>query len=180
MPGSRFSDFALTVSPNNLGRHLMKTLLFASLTLAALALPATAQDRHKPMYVTPAEAAKLTAKVVGGVSTHFLAPASGHLTARDAYGQELVYRTASGVPEVHANWADHFVVTEGEATLVVGGTVVGEHETGPGEKRGTSITGGTSYALTPGTSITVPPGVPHWTVLKPGAHFRAVVFKLKD
>jgi quercetin dioxygenase-like cupin family protein len=58
--------------------------------------------------------------------------------------------------------------------------VVGEHETGPGEKRGTSITGGTSYALTPGTSITVPPGVPHWTVLKPGAHFRAVVFKLKD
>lgn len=151
----------------------MKSLLFVSLALFALALPAAAQDQHKPMYVTPAEAAKLTAKVADGVATHFL-------VKKDTYGQELVYRTASGVPEIHRDWADHFVVTEGEATLVVGGSVVGEHETGPGEKRGTSIAGGTSYALTPGTSITVPPGMPHWTVLKPGAHFRAVVFKLKD
>jgi len=151
----------------------MKSTLFAVLVLGALALPAMAQDQHKLMYVTPAEAVKLTAKLVDHAGTHFL-------VRKDAYGQELVYRDGSGVPEVHANWADHFVVTEGEATLVVGGTVVGEHETGPGEKRGTSITGGTSYALTPGTSITVPPGMPHWTVLKPGAHFRAVVFKLKD
>lgn len=151
----------------------MKTLLFVSLALGALALPAIAQDQHKLMYVTPAQTTKLTAKVVDGVATHFL-------VKNDTYGQELVYRTASGVPEIHRDWADHFVATEGEATLVVGGTVVGEHETGPGEKRGTSITGGTSYVLTPGTSITVPPGMPHWTVLKPGAHFRAVVFKLKD
>jgi mannose-6-phosphate isomerase-like protein (cupin superfamily) len=116
---------------------------------------------------------KLTSKVVDGVSTNFL-------VRKDAYGQELVYRTASGVPEVHRDWADHFVVIDGAATLVLGGTVVGEKDTGPGEKRGTSITGGKEYALTPGTNITVPPGMPHWTVLKPGTHFRAVVFKLKD
>ena len=77
----------------------MKTLLFASLALAALALPASAQDQHKLMYVTPAEAAKLTARLVDHAGTHFL-------VRKDAYGQELVYRDASGVPEVHANWAD--------------------------------------------------------------------------
>jgi mannose-6-phosphate isomerase-like protein (cupin superfamily) len=156
----------------------MKSMLLAVAVLAALALPAAAQQSQnlKPgevMYVTPAEAVKLTAKVVDGVSTNFL-------IRKDAYGQELVYRTASGVPEVHRDWADHFVVMEGAATLVIGGTVVNAKETGPGETRGTSITNGKEYALTPGTNITVPPGVPHWTVLKPGAHFRAVVFKLKD
>lgn len=156
----------------------MKMPSFVPLLLAALILPAAAQQSQnlKPgevMYVTPDEAVKLTSRVVDGVSTNFL-------IRKDTYGQELVYRTASGVPETHANWADHFVVTEGEATLVLGGTVVGDRETGPGERRGTSITGGKEYALRPGTNITVPPGMPHWTVLKPGAHFRAVVFKLKD
>ena len=155
----------------------MKNKLLTALALTALVLPAAAQTQNpKPgevMYVTPAEVTKFTAKVVDGVSTHFM-------VKKDTYGQELVYRTASGVPEVHRDWADHFVVIEGAATLVLGGKVVDEKETGPGEKRGTSITGGKEYALTPGTNITVPPGVPHWTVLKPGAHFRAVVFKLKD
>jgi len=157
----------------------MKFLLLAVAVLSALALPAAAQAPNI-LYVTPADAAKLTAKVVGGVATHFLVPSSGHPTPKDAYGQELVYRTASGVPEVHRDWADHFIVVDGAATLVIGGTVVNAKETGPGETRGTSITNGKEYALTPGTNITVPPGVPHWTVLKPGAHFRAVVFKLKD
>ena len=155
----------------------MKNKLLTALALTALVLPAAAQTQNpKPgevMYVTPAQVTKFTAKVVDGVSTHFM-------VKKDTYGQELVYRTASGVPEVHRDWADHFVVIEGAATLVLGGKVVDEKETGPGEKRGTSITGGKEYALTPGTNITVPPGVPHWTVLKPGAHFRAVVFKLKD
>jgi mannose-6-phosphate isomerase-like protein (cupin superfamily) len=149
----------------------MKLLLVSTLALAALALPAAAQKTV--MYVTPEEVVKLTSKLTDHAGTHFL-------VRTDNYAQELVYRDASGVPEIHANWADHFVVIEGEATLVVGGTVVGEHDTGPGEKRGTSSTGGTSYALRPGVNLTVPPGVPHWTVLKPGAHLRAVVFKLKD
>jgi mannose-6-phosphate isomerase-like protein (cupin superfamily) len=153
-------------------------MLLAAAVLAAPALPAAAQQSQnlKPgevMYVTPEEAVKLTSKVVDGVSTNFL-------IRKDTYGQELVYRTASGVPEVHRDWADHFVVIEGAATLVIGGTVVNAKETAPGETRGTAITNGREYALTPGTNLTVPPGVPHWTVLKPGAHFRAVVFKLKD
>ena len=155
----------------------MKAINFASLLLVALILPAVAQDQNPApgavMYVTPREVTQLTSKLTDHAGTHFL-------VRKDTYGQELVYRDGSGVPEVHANWADHFVVIEGEATLILGGKVVDEKETAPGEKRGTSITGGKSYVLTPGTSITVPPGMPHWTVLKPGAHFRAVVFKLKD
>jgi mannose-6-phosphate isomerase-like protein (cupin superfamily) len=149
----------------------MRHAIVATLALAALALPAAAQNEI--MYVTPADVAKLTSTLTDHAGTNFL-------VRKDTYGQELVYRDGSGVPEIHRDWADHFVVVEGAATLILGGKVVGEQDTGPGEKRGTSITGGKGYALTPGTNITVPPGVPHWTVLKPGAHFRAVVFKLKD
>lgn len=158
----------------------MKKTGFALLALGLLAMPAVAQapapfqNPEGVVHVSGTEANRLMgAKVVDHLGTHFI-------YRKPEYQQELVYRDASGVPEVHAAWADHFVVTEGAATLVVGGTVVNPKETGPGEVRGTAITGGTEYALTPGTNITVPRGVPHWTVLKPGAHMRAVVFKLKD
>jgi mannose-6-phosphate isomerase-like protein (cupin superfamily) len=149
----------------------MKTALFAALLLGAIATPAFADEPFR--HVSPDEAKQLTAKLVDHIGSNFL-------YRKDSYQQEIIYRDASGVPEVHANWADHFVVTEGEATLIVGGTVVNEKETGPGEKRGTAITGGKEYQMVPGVIITVPAGMPHWTVLKPGAHLRAAVFKLKD
>ena len=149
----------------------MKIALSAALLLGAIAMPAFSAEPFR--HVTPAEANKLTSDLVDHIGTNFL-------YRKDSYLQEIIYRDSSGVPEVHANWADHFVVTEGEATLIVGGTVVNERETGPGEKRGTAITGGTEYSMVPGTIITVPAGMPHWTVLKPGAHLRAAVFKLKD
>ena len=149
----------------------MKTGLLAALLLGAIAMPVLAAEPFR--HVGPEEARQLTSKLVDHIGTNFL-------YRKDSYLQEIIYRDASGVPEVHANWADHFVVTEGEATLIVGGTVVDERETGPGEKRGTAITGGKEYPMTPGTIITVPAGMPHWTVLKPGAHLRAAVFKLKD
>lgn len=147
------------------------TVLAAGLLAGAAILPVSAQDGV--LHISPAQSAKLTANLKDHIGTHFI-------YRKDSYLQELIYRDASGVPEVHANWADHFVVTEGEATLIVGGTVTNPRESGPGEIRGTAITGGTQYAMTPGTNITVPRGVPHWTVLKPGTHLRAVVFKLKD
>ena len=43
--------------------------------------------------------------------------------------------------------ADVLYIVSGEATLIVGGTVVGAHTTGPGETRGTAITGGEKKML---------------------------------
>ena len=156
----------------------MKKTVFALLAAGLLAAPVLAQtpfqNSEGVLHMGGAEAnTRMTANLTDHLGTYFI-------YRKDSYQQELVYRDGSGVPEVHANWADHFIVTEGEATLVVGGTVVNPKETGPGETRGTAITGGKEYALTPGTNLTVPRGVPHWTVLKPGAHMRAVVFKLRD
>ena len=156
----------------------MKKTIHAVLALGLAAAPAIAQapfqNPEGVVHIGSAEANRLMgANLADHLGTHYI-------YRKPDYQQELVYRDGSGVPEVHANWADHFVVTEGEATLVVGGTVVNPRQTGPGETRGTAITGGREYPMTPGTNITVPRGTPHWTVLKPGAHMRAVVFKLRD
>src|SRR5437763_16773009 len=45
------------------------------------------------------------------------------------------HRTGPGQVEVHARETDIFYVTDGEATLVVGGTVVGGKTTGPDQIR---------------------------------------------
>ncbi len=66
------------------------------------------------------------------------------------------------VVEIHANEADLFYVIEGQSTQVLGGTVIGGKETGPGQIRGSRIDGGTTYQLGKGDVMWVPAGMPHW------------------
>ena len=69
---------------------------------------------------------------------------------------------ASPVSEVHANEADLFYVIEGDATQVLGGTVVGGKQTGLGQIRGSKVDGGQTYQLGKGDVMWVPAGMPHW------------------
>jgi mannose-6-phosphate isomerase-like protein (cupin superfamily) len=79
------------------------------------------------------------------------------------------YRTGPYAPddyrpavEVHTQEADLFYVIDGTATQVLGGTVTGGKETGPGQIRGATIEGGRTYHLSKGDVMWVPAGVPHW------------------
>jgi mannose-6-phosphate isomerase-like protein (cupin superfamily) len=71
-------------------------------------------------------------------------------------------RTAPGMVEVHDKETDTFYVLDGSATIVTGGTMIGGTDTGPGQHRGTDITGGQAQALTKGDVMVIPAGVPHW------------------
>ena len=51
----------------------------------------------------------------------------------------MAHREGSGEAELHETQADVFVVQSGEATLVIGGTVVDPKTTVPNEIRGPSI-----------------------------------------
>ena len=53
----------------------------------------------------------------------------------------LTVRTKSGGAEMHANWNDVFVVLDGEATEMTGGTMVDRKEQADGETRGTRLEG---------------------------------------
>lgn len=86
-------------------------------------------------------------------------------------------RDKDGQAEIHADWADHIFVQEGEARFATGGSAVAAQVTAPGEQRGTSIKGGTVMTMKPGEYFFVPAGTPHQMLVAPGQHIKFIAFK---
>ena len=74
----------------------------------------------------------------------------------------LAQRRTAGEVEVHEKTNHVFIIVEGEATFVTGGTLVGARETAPNQRRAPSVEGGESHHLTKGDVITIPAKTPHW------------------
>lgn len=74
----------------------------------------------------------------------------------------LAQRRQAGEVEYHDRTNHVFVMVEGEATLVVGGTMVNARRTAPDQMRAPSLEGGTTYHMTKGDVITIPAKTPHW------------------
>jgi mannose-6-phosphate isomerase-like protein (cupin superfamily) len=74
----------------------------------------------------------------------------------------LAQRRGAGEVEVHENTNHVFIIVEGEATFVTGGTLVGARNTAPGQTRAASVQGGQTHHLTKGDVITIPAKTPHW------------------
>ena len=128
-------------------RYLLTTIALFSAGLAATAAPAAAADQ-----VTYIPEEKVSAAMTK----------PGVLTKGSNYTVIMSRREKGGQSEVHAADTDTFYVIEGSATFVTGGTVEGGKTTGPGEIRGTGISGGQSRTLSKGDIIVIPKGTPHW------------------
>ena len=74
----------------------------------------------------------------------------------------LANRRKAGEVEYHEHTNHVFIMVEGEATLVVGGTMVNAKQTAPGQMRAPSAEGGTTYHMTKGDVVTIPAKTPHW------------------
>jgi mannose-6-phosphate isomerase-like protein (cupin superfamily) len=74
----------------------------------------------------------------------------------------LANRREAGEVEVHEKTNHLFIILEGEATFVTGGTLVEPRQTAPGQTRAKEVRGGTTYHLSKGDVITVPAKTPHW------------------
>ena len=74
----------------------------------------------------------------------------------------LAQRRQAGEVESHDRTNHVFVMVEGEATLVVGGTMVNARQTAPDQMRAPSLEGGTTYHMSKGDVITIPAKTPHW------------------
>ena len=74
----------------------------------------------------------------------------------------LAQRREAGPVEYHDHTNHVFVIVEGEATLVVGGTMVDPKRTAPDQMRAPSLEGGTIYHLSKCEVITIPAKTPHW------------------
>ena len=74
----------------------------------------------------------------------------------------LAQRRGTGEAEVHQKTNHVFIVVDGEATFVTGGSLVNAKQTAPDQLRGSSIQGGETRHLTKGDVITIPAKTPHW------------------
>lgn len=64
--------------------------------------------------------------------------------------------------EMHAMTNHVFIIVDGEAEFVTGGTMIDPKEISPGQTRGTGIAGGVHHHLSKGDVITIPANTPHW------------------
>ena len=149
--------------------------------LLAMALPLPAQD--KPFdYHSSAELQQKTEQTVAKAAASPTGSAGEKIASYGDHAIAISARTKSGGPEVHEHWTDVIMVTGGEATLLMGGKVVGEvaaKSGAPGEKRGTDITGGTTQVVKKGDIINIPAGTLHWIKIAPGEDFSYVNVKVK-
>jgi len=90
-----------------------------------------------------------------------LAKGGALMTSKD-FTVQGIHRAGPGQVEIHEKETDIFYVTDGDATIVTGGTMVGGRQTAPNQLRGTDVTGGQARRLTKGDVIVIPAGVPHW------------------
>jgi mannose-6-phosphate isomerase-like protein (cupin superfamily) len=74
----------------------------------------------------------------------------------------LAQRRGAGEVEVHEKTNHVFIIVEGEATFVTGGTLVSVRDTAPGQRRAPSVDGGEVHHLSKGDVITIPAKTPHW------------------
>lgn len=72
------------------------------------------------------------------------------------------HRETAGQVEVHDKETDVFYITDGEATIVTGGTMTGGRQKSPGQMLGKSIEGGETRHLVKGDVMVIPAGTPHW------------------
>jgi mannose-6-phosphate isomerase-like protein (cupin superfamily) len=91
----------------------------------------------------------------------------------------ITSRDKNGEAEAHADWTDHIFVQEGGATMILGGTINQPRAVGPGETRGSGVSGGKSFAMHPGDYVYVPVNTAHRMVLSPGQSIRYAVVKAR-
>jgi mannose-6-phosphate isomerase-like protein (cupin superfamily) len=91
----------------------------------------------------------------------------------------IAHREGSGQAEWHDKLADVIVISQGDVTMTLGGTIVDGKEVQPGEIRGSAIQGGTEVKMGPGDVEYIPPKTPHLMTLAPGKQVTYFVTKVQ-
>jgi mannose-6-phosphate isomerase-like protein (cupin superfamily) len=109
-------------------------------------------------------ASALTAAEAPGVAyaDHEKAAKAGPIAKTSDYAVSIAHRGEAGKVEMHETETDIISITDGTATFLTGGTMVGGKMTKAGQWLGTDIQGGEIHHLSKGDVIVVPAGTPHW------------------
>ena len=157
----------------------MKKQLLAICALPLLAIAAYAQnDAKKAEYFSAQDIQKQLADLAPQAKSSGSSGSTfGDYTSHQL---KLSVRTSSGGAEIHAHYDDVFVVTQGQATLITGGTVVDPKTDADGETKGPSIHDGNTQVISVGDVVHIPAGTPHQLKIAPGTLFSTIVVKVKE
>ncbi len=168
------------------GKRIMKaaiaiaaTVLFAtSFVTGVLAQPKPASPHAAPpddfKFLAARDVAALTGQPGAG-------PHTSDLGDHENYFVEYATRNDSGnLAEIHSHWTHYVTVLSGEAVLTYGGTVMNPKDTGPGQIRGSGITGGKTMTVHAGDYVQIPAGMPHLFHPPKGGSFHYVVFNARQ
>ena len=86
----------------------------------------------------------------------------------------------SDMAELHETESDFHIGKRGKATFVIGGELVDKESLPRKQQRGTSIRGGTRYAIAPGDIFHVPPGVAHQYIIGPDEPYMYILIKIDE
>jgi mannose-6-phosphate isomerase-like protein (cupin superfamily) len=148
-----------------------------AIAIAAMTIPCCAQNEGAvvfPNHDIAAQLATLAQTAKGSGSS------GATLGDYKSHAIKLSVRTASGGAEVHAHYDDVFIVTEGKATLITGGTVVNAQIGEDGEIKGSSISEGKSQTIEKSDVVHIPAGTPHQLIISPSGVFSAIVVKVRE
>jgi mannose-6-phosphate isomerase-like protein (cupin superfamily) len=154
-------------------------LTIAFLALAASTLPFARAQTLTVDHLTQSQliekARELNAKAQGPEGA-----ASNQLNEYPNSFTMIALRSKNGGAEVHENYADFFLVVQGSAKLLTGGTVQDGKTVSPGEIRGKSVLNAVETALKQGDIVHIPATVPHQLLLPEGGTFLYFVIKVKE
>ncbi len=159
---------------HNIGRIWRFAAFAAALAATALLAPA---DDAPGVHVWKLAYIEAQGKVLSGKLDE-------HKVASETIATEgnttfmIAHREGSGQAEWHEKQADVIVISQGEVTMTLGGTIVDGKETQPGEIRGSAIQGGTQHKLVPGDVEYIPPKTPHLMTIEPGKQVTYFVTKV--
>jgi mannose-6-phosphate isomerase-like protein (cupin superfamily) len=131
--------------------------------VSAVLLGASAMGASGSHGETFVSAAELAAKVQS--ASHLVAYEIPSVTGRQVL---MIRRDETGDAEVHTELDDTIVIERGTARFRIGGTITGNHQTGPTEWRGGTMTGWREYTVSPGDLLLIPAGVPHQAIVTSG------------
>ena len=115
-----------------------------------------------------------TLKKQDGNKNEDLVPAAGVQMRVAVFHDE---KRENDLNEVHDNSDDIYYVLDGEATLMLGGTLVEPNEISPGEWRAKTATGGEKVTIKKGDLIVVPRGTRHQRTVT-GDDFSMILIKV--
>lgn len=163
----------------------MKRKIFIAIAFCLISASTAAAQERKPsppagpiVIKTKQQIADIERTLVAadGNKNENIVAAAGRQTRVAVFHDE---KRVDDLHEVHDGSDDIYYVLSGEATLVLGGSLVGPNEISPGEWRSKTATGGTSYKIKKGDLVFVPRGTPHQRTAT-GKGFSMILIKIFD